>query len=125
LNYRLRVNGTLRVSPDPPYINLRSSGPSRVTVRVESSQPNFRVTGVRVLSGPFQARVSRQATGTASITIEADETQIEPKSHGVVGEVLVQSNDATEPERRLRVLGFGKPTTGSQRSLGSAEAEPE
>jgi hypothetical protein len=55
LPYSITVTSTLTVDPSNPYFDLLSASGRRVELIAKSTQSDFRVLGVDVLDGPFQA----------------------------------------------------------------------
>jgi len=104
-----RVVGTLEVSPTNPYINLREPGAKVRLITVRSSQPDFTVTDVRVLQGPFSASLEpTEDRHVFHVKVVADERQLKDATRAVTGKLLIVSNDRTEPQKEVPLLGFGK-----------------
>lgn len=107
---RVRVLGTLEVVPNNPYINLRGKGDKSVRLSVSSKQQGFRLLSAKVVSGPFRVEIPRQGTAggnTAVVVVSVNQGEIEPDARGVAGEIVLTSNDRTEPEKHVRVFGMG------------------
>jgi hypothetical protein len=108
LPYSVRVTGTLEINPTNPYINMRISGAKATTIAVHSSQPGFAVRAVRVLNGPFTASFEHADAGDDfAVRVVLDESKVDVEQRGVVGEIAIDSNDRTEPERKVPLLAFG------------------
>jgi hypothetical protein len=107
--YACKVTGTLEVSPTNPYFNLKISGPKVVSIEVRSSQPGFAVRGARVLEGPFAASVQGPVADNAfRIQVKVLEDRFSDDRRGILGKLMVFSNDRTEPEKEIPLFGFGK-----------------
>jgi hypothetical protein len=106
LSYAVKVTGTLTVSPTNPVLELGGPGPKRTVVTVTSAQPDFAVTRVEVLEGPFRASV-RRGNGGYAVEIVAVETELVPGARGVRGRVRVHSNDRTERTKEIPLLALG------------------
>ena len=111
LYLRLAVDGTLRVEPDNVYLNLRFEDGRKTSLTVTSSQPGFSISDVKVLEGPFTARVvpSPVIHGGALVEVRVALDAVSPDTRGVNGRLLIRSNDRTEPEREISLFAFGKP----------------
>ena len=114
--YACKVTGTLEVSPTNPYFNLKLLGPKVVSIEVRSSQPGFAVRGVRVVEGPFAASVEGPLADNAfHIQVKVLEDRPVDDRRGILGKLMIFSNDRTEPEKEIPLFGLGK--------LNSAKAE--
>ena len=114
--YACKVAGTLEVSPTNPYFNLKLPGPKLVSIDVRSSQPGFEVRGVRVLEGPFAASIEGPLPDNSfRVQVKVVEERVREENRGILGKLVVVSNDRTEPEKEIPLFGFGK--------LNAAQAE--
>ncbi|HYO94985.1 MAG TPA: DUF1573 domain-containing protein [Polyangiaceae bacterium] len=108
LPYAYRVEGNVRVSAERPYINLREPGPKQVVVQVASRRTDFHLRSAHVTQGPFRAEIEKHtAPGSYAVRIVFDERQPHDGARGVLGEVLLLSNDPAEPRKRLPVFALG------------------
>jgi hypothetical protein len=112
LGYLVDVRGTLTLDPTNPTLDLAGPGERSVTIEVRSSRPGFVVRGADVLDGPFAASVERRQEGYA-VHVRAVEGGIPEGARGATGRVRIRSNDASEPEKVVSVLGYG--TSGRPR----------
>ncbi len=109
LSYSCRVEGSLDVSDSNPYFDLSAPGIKRKLLRVRSRQPDFVVHRVEVLDGPFEATLRPRAVeGSFPVEIRVLDDQIGENARSATGTLLIVSNDATEPRREIRLLGFGR-----------------
>jgi hypothetical protein len=107
--YVCKVAGTLEISPTNPYFNLKIPGPKVVSVEVRSSQPGFEVRGALVLEGPFAASVEGPLSDNSfRVQVKVLEERVTEENRGILGTVMVLSNDRTEPEKEIPLFGFGK-----------------
>jgi hypothetical protein len=107
--YVCKVAGTLEISPTNPYFNLKIPGPKVVSVEVRSSQPGFEVRGALVLEGPFAASVEGPLSDNSfRVQVKVLEERVTEENRGILGKVMVLSNDRTEPEKEIPLFGFGK-----------------
>ena len=109
VHYVCKVAGTLEISPTNPYFNLKIPGPKVVSVEVRSSQPGFEVRGALVLEGPFAASVEGPLSDNSfRVQVKVLEERVTEENRGILGKVMVLSNDRTEPEKEIPLFGFGK-----------------
>ncbi len=108
LSYVVKILGTLTVSPTNPIVQLGGKGPSRVVVKVTSTQPGFAVSGAEITQGPFAARVHRAKDGF-DVEITALEAKIPPGVRGVNGSVRILSNDRAEGTKEVPLFVLGAP----------------
>jgi len=107
--YVCKVAGTLEISPTNPYFNLKIPGPKVVSVEVRSSQPGFEVRGALVLEGPIAASVEGPLSDNSfRVQVKVLEERVTEENRGILGKVMVLSNDRTEPEKEIPLFGFGK-----------------
>jgi len=123
LSYGCRVQGTLRVEPSNPLINLKGSGPKQVRVTVDSSVPNFEVSSVAITEGPFRAELLPRGPGTRrEILIELLPKRVLLGTRGVKGTLELRSNDPGEPRREIPLLGLGQFTESPESSASTVGA---
>jgi hypothetical protein len=107
--YSCKVIGTLQVTPSNPFFNLKLSGSKAVRINVKSTQPDFEVRSVRVLEGPFAARFEHAEEGNSyrvEVTVLSD--RIDEEARAVVGRLLIESSDRTEPHKEVPLFGSGR-----------------
>ena len=107
--YSCKVIGTLQVTPSNPFFNLNLSEGKAVRIDVKSTQPDFEVRSIRVLEGPFAARVEHAEDGNSyriEVTVLAD--RIDQEGHAAVGRLLIESNDHTEPRKQVPLFALGR-----------------
>jgi hypothetical protein len=117
LHFRTTVDGTLRVEPETPYLNLRFEEGRKVALTVTSSQPGFSISRVEVLEGPFTARLvpSPLVRGRALIEVRVALAGVSSETRGVNGRLLIRSNDRSEPVREVPLFALGKPGAADSR----------
>lgn len=107
--YSCTVTGTLEVTPSNPFFNLKVPGDKAVRITVKSTQPGFEVQSVRVVEGPFAARVEHaEDDNTYRVDVAVLGDRIEDEARAVVGTLLVESNDRTEPRKEVPLFGSGR-----------------
>jgi hypothetical protein len=107
--YSCKVIGTLQVTPSNPFFNLKLPGDKAVRINVKSAQPDFEVRSVRVLDGPFAARLDHAENGGSyrvEVTVLSD--RIDEESRAVVGRLLIESSDRTEPHKEVPLFASGR-----------------
>ena len=114
LRYTCKVRGTLQVSPTNPYFNLRQPAPNVRWIEVSSSEPGFRIKSVAVTEGPFAASFEpADAAGHFRVKVTVLERQVKEDARGVVGKLLIASNDSSEPTKEIPLFAMGKPARTS------------
>lgn len=110
LSWSTVVHGSLQVTPTNPYFDLKRSGPKQVLLDVSSTQPGFRVSAVRVTHGPFSASLEPSSVGSSTrrIRVRVQEARCPLDVAGVQGTLLIVSNDHSEPEKQVALLGLGR-----------------
>jgi hypothetical protein len=96
------VMGNLQLRPRALYFDTQSpQGKSRV-LNVSSKREDFKVKTVRVVEGPYEAKVTKPETGTGfevHVTLKApDATDDKSKEANLNGKLEVVSNDPLEPK---------------------------
>ena len=117
LHVRTTVDGTLKIEPENPYLNLRFEEGRKVVLTVTSTQPDFSISEVKVLEGPFTARLvpSPVIRGRALIEVRVAIDEVSPGTRGVNGKLSIRSNDRAEPVREVPLFALGKPGAADRR----------
>jgi hypothetical protein len=113
LPFSFTVTGTLAVDPSNPYFDLLSASGRRVQLTAKSAQPGFRVLGVDVLNGPFQASFSGSLGGTYRIEVTFLPERAQGEQRGTLGHLRLRSNDRAEPAKDLTLMAFGRGLSAS------------
>lgn len=111
LPYSIRVTGTLDVSPTNPYFNLRDPAAHARTIIVRSTAAEpaaFAVTEAKVLSGPFTATVEKVGPSLFHVQVRVRPNDVPGDDRGVVGRLVIVSNDPTEPAKEIPLAAFGR-----------------
>lgn len=111
LPYSIRVTGTLDVSPTNPYFNLRDPAAHARTlvVRSTAAEPaSLAVTEAKVIAGPFSATVEKAAPGVFHVQVRLRAADVPADDRGVLGRLVIVSNDATEPSKEIPLAAFGR-----------------
>jgi hypothetical protein len=127
LPYSIRVTGTLEVSPTNPLFNLRDPAAHARTIVVRSraaEPPAFAVREARVTSGPFTATVEKAGPGLFHVHVHVD-VHVNPAAvpadeRGVLGRLVITSNDPTEPSKEIPLLALGRMSAGAGADAGAA-----
>jgi hypothetical protein len=91
-------------------MNLSGPGPKEIALKVTSLRPDFRLSAVRAAQGPFEARFERdQVAGDYTVHVRALTSGIPEDQRGVVGKILLVSNDPAEPQKEVSVFALGRP----------------
>jgi hypothetical protein len=111
LLFRATVDGTLRVEPENPYLNLRFEAGRKLSLTVTSSQPGFSISEVKVLEGPFTATLVPTPVigGARTIEVRVALDEVSRETRGANGRLLIRSNDRSEPAREVPLFALGKP----------------
>jgi len=113
LLFSLRVQGTLRIAPTNPLIDLSASGTRSTFIDVSSAEPGFAVSAVEVEAGPFVASFEPSTPrGTFRIRVTALTEQISNGARGAVGTLVIRSNDGAEPRKEVPLFAFGRAGPG-------------
>jgi hypothetical protein len=113
LPFSFTVTGTLAVDPSNPYFDLLRAGGRRVQLTAKSAQPGFRVLGVDVLNGPFQASFSGSPGGTYRVEVTVLPERAQGEQRGTLGHLRLRSNDRSEPAKDLTLMAFGRGLSAS------------
>lgn len=117
LPYTVKVTGNLRVSPTNPMFNLRDPEGRLQTLTVTSARADFRLLSADVVEGPFAAVVERAegAGGGYAVRVSVVAARVEPGVRGVMGKLVLVSNDPAEPRKEVPLFGMGAiPPIGPQ-----------
>jgi len=116
LPYSIRVTGTLEVSPTNPHFNLRDPAAHARTIVVRSraaEPPAFVVREARVLAGPFTATVEKAGPGLFHVQVRVNAAAVPADERGVLGRLVILSNDPTEPSKEIPLLALGRLDTAA------------
>jgi hypothetical protein len=110
LSYSWQVMGNLEVSPQAPYLDLRA-GPKAIVLEVKSNRPDFRLDAVDVAQGPFEVRFDPSPGGRGyAVEVRAVEDRIPSGERGVLGTIVLVSNDLAEPKKEVTLFALGAAT---------------
>jgi hypothetical protein len=109
LPYTMRVTGNLNVSPTNPTFDLRDPDARVQTITVTSTRPGFRLHAADVVEGPFAATVERPpgAGGGYVVRVAVVAARVAPGDRGVLGKLVLVSNDSAEPRKQVPLFGIG------------------
>jgi hypothetical protein len=112
LPYTMKVTGNVRVSPTNPTFNLRDAEGRLQTLTVTSTRADFRLLSADVVDGPFAAVIDRGqgAGGGYAVRVSVITARLVPGEHGVMGKLVLVSNDPAEPRKEIPLFGMGAPT---------------
>jgi hypothetical protein len=102
LPYLARVKSGIEVEPARPYFNLHDPAGRSLMLSVRGSRPGFRVHRAEVVSGPFKAAV--EGTG---VRVEVDEVRLPPGERGVLGTLVMVTNDPAETRKEIQLFAMG------------------
>jgi hypothetical protein len=106
-SFTYRVRGFIDVTPSRPYVNLRD-GTNRVSVFVSSRRPDFELRRVEIVDGPFRAELGERNPGRGhSVRVYALPERIADADRGVLGRMLLVSNDPAEPAKEVPLFALG------------------
>jgi hypothetical protein len=106
--YTFTVRGTLSVTPDTLYINVRDPTRSEVQVDIKSTAPAFSIKKLSVTEGLFAVRSERISAQHHRAYVRLLVDQVPEGVTGSVGRLSIQTTDATEPEKTLPIMAMGK-----------------
>lgn len=111
LLYSLRVPSNLTVTPSNPVFDLRDPAVRERRLEIRGRGPDFRVTAVAILSGPFRGTLESDGDatgGVASIRIRVDEAAIGASTQrGFLGKLRIGSNDPDQPTADVPLFAMG------------------
>jgi len=111
LLYSLRVPSNVTVTPSNPVLDLRDPAGRERRLEVRGRDPDFRVTAVAILSGPFRGILESDGDttgGVASIRLRVDEAAIGASTQrGFVGKLRIGSNDPDQPTADVPLFAMG------------------
>jgi hypothetical protein len=126
LRYSWSVKGNVRVLPAQLYFDERRPQQKERTLKVTSNKPDFKVSGVQVLSGPFKAELVKPDGGAGfevKVTLTGEPPKTEPGAEA--GKLIITSNDALEPKKEIPIrMSSGRPQPGRPGALGGPGAPP-
>lgn len=97
--YSYAVAGNLQIRPRGLYFDINSTAGRERTMQVSSKRDGFKLTGVKVLSGPFKAEVLRPDGGKPGYyQVRVTLTEEKPAGSTVSGSLELTSNDPLEPK---------------------------
>jgi hypothetical protein len=103
-----RVASELVVEPSNPYFNLREAPPHERILRVSSKREGFELYAVEVREGPFEASFARdEATHAYTVRVRVLDAKVPPGERGVMGKLLIASNDPAEPRKLVPLFALG------------------
>ncbi len=108
LPYSFEVKGNLTIEPERPYVNLRLPGPKQVAFSVTSTRDDFVLRSVEVSEGPFEARFERRAARVYEVQARVRDDAM-PDDRGFSGELVLASNDPSEPRKVVPLFALGVP----------------
>jgi hypothetical protein len=79
----------------------------------KSTQSDFRVLGVDVLDGPFQASFFGAPGHAYRIAVTFQDARAQGEQRGTLGHLRLRSNDRTEPSKELTLMAFGRAVSGA------------
>jgi hypothetical protein len=122
LPYTMKVTGNVRVSPTNPTFNLRDPDARLHTLTVTSARADFRLVSADVVDGPFAAVIERGqgAGGGYAVRVSVVTARVAPGERGVMGKLVLVSNDPAEPRKEIPLFGMGAAAT----SKASASHRP-
>lgn len=106
-SYMVRVAGNISFSPEAPFVDLRAPGPKSVILKVKSRRSDFRLSAVEVASGPFEASLAGQESGAFVVNVNAVSDRMNGGERGVLGRIVLVSNDPAEPRKEVTVFALG------------------
>lgn len=107
LSFTYRVRGYIEVVPSRPYVNLRVPN-EQVRVLVSSRRPEFDVSRVEVVEGPFRAELgARDRDRGRYVLVSATTSEVPAHQRGALGRLLVHSNDPAEPVKEVPLFALG------------------
>jgi hypothetical protein len=109
LPYTMKVTGNVRVSPTNPTFNLRDPEARLNTLTVTSARADFRLLSADVVDGPFAAVIERGqgASGGYAVRVSVVTARVARGEHGVMGKLVLVSNDPAEPRKEIPLFGMG------------------
>jgi hypothetical protein len=111
LLYSLRVPSNLTVTPSNPVFDLRDPAGRERRLEVRGRGPDFRITSVAILSGPFRGILESDGDstrGVASIRLRVDEVAIGASTQrGFLGQLRIGSNDPDQPTADVPLFAMG------------------
>lgn len=117
LGYSLQVRGNL-TAPQQVYLDPARPTLAERTIQVKSTRPDFKLIGVRVVEGPFQAKLlGPNAKGEQEVRITTSAPA--DRKTSLPGKLLLLSNDPLEPQKAVK-LTVASPRPA--RSAGSSAA---
>lgn len=107
LSFTYRVRGFIEVLPSRPYVNLRVPE-EKVRVLFSSRRPEFDVSRVEIAEGPFRAELGeRHDERGRYVLVSATKADIPDERRGVLGRLVVYSNDPAEPIKEVPLFALG------------------
>jgi len=111
LPFSYTVRGTLSVEPSNPFFDLAAPSGRELELRVESSQPGFRLLAADVLDGPFRAALVRKGRESAGaperVSLKFLAERARGDERGALGHLRLRSTDRSEPEKVVTLMAFG------------------
>lgn len=103
-----RVTSDLVIEPSNPYFNLREPPPHERFLRVSSKRAGLKLYAVEVRDGPFEATLVRdEATDAYSVRVAVLDSKVPEGERGVLGKLLIASNDPAEPRKIVPLFALG------------------
>lgn len=103
-----RASSDLLIEPSNPYFNLREPPPHERLLRVSSKRADLKVHAVEVREGPFEATFARDdATNAYSVQVRVLDSRVPEGERGVLGKLLIASNDPAEPRKIVPLFALG------------------
>ena len=105
LRFNTMVTGNVQLRPRALYFDSRSPQGKQRVLRVTSKREDFKLTAVKVLEGPYEAKLSKPEAGTGfevHVTLKADSDdktgKDKDKAPNLNGKLELVSNDPLEPK---------------------------
>jgi hypothetical protein len=132
LGFHWTVVGNIQVIPAQLYFSARQGSASERVIRVSSRKTDFKLRDVRVVSGPFTAKIVTPDAGVGYEVHISLKKEIEtaPATVTEIGKIELISNDSLEPKKEvpLRMAPQFTPRPmrgpGSPGGLGPSMASP-
>jgi len=103
IGYHWTVAGNVQVVPAQLYFSARQGASAERVIRVSSRKTDFKLRDVRVLSGPFTARLMLADAGVGyevHVTLKK-EMENAPTTVTEIGKIELISNDPLEPKKEV------------------------
>ena len=103
IGFHWTVAGNIQVVPAQLYFSARQGAASERVIRVSSRKTDFKLREVRVLSGPFTAKIATPDAGAGYEVHVILKKEIEnpPTTVTEIGKIELLSNDSLEPKKEI------------------------